>query len=157
MTDDAVRAALSEFHAVALTLYGEASGEPIEGRVFVGCVARNRLNSGRYGSDYKAVVHKRLQFSCWWIEGGRSNFDRVMALARQLLEAEYAERTTFHRDPVFEECAFLTEGLMGGQIRDRAKGATHYCTRALYQTDPPHWTKGRVAVVKCGAHVGFRL
>ena len=82
MTDEQVRAALDDWQALTLTLYGEASAEPIEGKVAVGCVVRNRVQTpNRYGSTYRAVCHQRAQFSCWWTFGGVPNYRRVMAPA----------------------------------------------------------------------------
>jgi len=157
MHDSEVKAALRDFHALALTLWGEARGEPIEGKVFVGSVIRNRVNKpGRFGNTYRAVCLARLQFSCWWKAGGGANYDRVMARARATV-GDYADRSVLPRDPSFEECCFVAEGIIGGQLLDRSKGADHYMTSALFRSTPPEWAKGKTPIVTVGAHVGFKL
>lgn len=159
MTDAEIKAALPEFYALALTILGEASGEPIEGKVFVGCIVRNRVreNKVRYGGNtYEGVCLKRAQFSCWFPWGGQANYDRVLAQGRRLL-GDHVEIAVTPKDPALDECLFIAEGVIGGQLKDRANGANHYCTTALWKTKPPDWAKGRTPVVVCGAHVGFRL
>ena len=72
MTDADLVAGLSDTHTVALTLYAEARGEPIEGRIAVANVIRNRvrLQKARYGFSPKQVCLKAHQFSCWLPDGG---------------------------------------------------------------------------------------
>ena len=49
MTLDPLFATLDDAQVIALTLYGEARGEGVEGRIAVANVIRNRLTSGRWG------------------------------------------------------------------------------------------------------------
>jgi spore germination cell wall hydrolase CwlJ-like protein len=43
MTDAELVGQLSQLDTLALTIYGEARGERVEGRVAVACVVRNRI------------------------------------------------------------------------------------------------------------------
>ncbi len=49
---------------LAMCIFGEARGEGDEGKLAVGCVVRNRVNSeGRYGVGFPGVILKPWQFS----------------------------------------------------------------------------------------------
>lgn len=51
---------------LAKTIYGEARGENIETMLAVAWVIRNRVNGPDWmGNDYRSVVLKPYQFSCW--------------------------------------------------------------------------------------------
>lgn len=158
MTDLEVRTALDDYHALALTIFGEARGEPIEGKVFVGSVIRNRVKRPkRYGDTYARVCLARAQFSCWWQAGGKANFDLVMAKARLVVDADHVDRASTPSDAALEECRWVASGILSGALGDRALGATHYITRALWRSAPPEWAKGQTPSVEVGSHVGFRL
>ncbi|MFW0755465.1 cell wall hydrolase [Pseudomonas sp. H11T01] len=51
------------------TLWGEARGEGLAGRIAVGWTIRNRVNDGKakswWGEGYAGVCLKVWQFSCW--------------------------------------------------------------------------------------------
>lgn len=152
MTDEATIAALNAAQTLALTISGEADTERVEGKIFVGCVVRNRVQRGTYGGNtYKAVCLSHLQFSCWWPQGGRENYERVMMLATGIL------LPIPHIPAALWESLYLAEGIIAGQLQDRSLGATHYVTKALYRVKPPNWTIGLSAVVEVGAHLGFKL
>lgn len=143
-TDTEIRAALGFREAVALTLWGEARAEPIEGIVGVACVIRNRRLAT--GHDWARIVHAKLQFSCWWRQGGEANFTRVMTLARSMLTGM----------PImadgWRECLWVADGVMANYVRDNTGGARHYLTKTLLETKPPAWAKGRTPSVVLGHH-----
>lgn len=156
MTDSEVRAALDDFHALSLTLWGEARGESVEGQIFVASVIRNRVKvPKRYGDTYAKVCTARAQFSCWWAFGGAANFRDLMARARAIVDADYAERIP--ADPPLKQCRWIASGIISGDLLDRAAGSTHYITRQLWTTAPPDWAKGQTPAITVGSHVGFRL
>jgi hypothetical protein len=157
MTDAEIKADLDELHVVALTLWGEARGEPVEGRIFVGSVIRNRVQTPRrFGDTYDKVCLARAQFSCWLRAGGPENYAAVMARAR-LFAGDYAERPSGLLDADLQEMIFLAEGIIGGQLKDNARGANHYCTSRMFSANPPDWAKGKRPIVEVGAHVGFKI
>jgi hypothetical protein len=89
MTRDELRTWLSPLPdeaILALTLYGEARGEPIEGIIAVGCVIRNRVNDTkkRWPNTYRGVCLQPWQFSALNVTGGGVNHDRVIAMAKKL-------------------------------------------------------------------------
>lgn len=152
MTDDQIREALTEPQVLALTLYGEARSEQLEGRVAVGCVIRNRVESGRWGSSYREVCLKKWQFSCWIPEGGLANYEIVMSAARMLLRKDRVV-------PVLGECLWIADGLMAGVLLDRVKGANHYyAPKAMKPAGRvPGWAKGKTPHVTVGEHRFFTL
>jgi len=151
MTREQIKAALTDRDALICTLLGEAASEPIEGQVAVASVIRRRvLNPRWWGSGYKGVCLKPSQFSCWWEQNG--NTEAVYALAEHLVK----------RLPlgggVLPQLQWIAEGIIGEQIRDRAKGSDHYLTVALYGSmKAPEWARQATPVVKVGSHQFFRL
>lgn len=144
MTDNEIKTALSALDAVALTLWGEARNEPVEGIVGVANVIRHRQL--KTGHAWKTVVHQRLQFSCWWPQGGAANYERVIALARKLVTGQAVTSSSWH------ECLWVAEGIIAGRIRDNVQGARHYLTTALFEAKPPAWAKGGRVVARLGHH-----
>lgn len=150
MTVAEIRAALTDVDAVALTLWGEARNEPIESIVAVANVIAHRRAARM--ETWKAIVHRRAQFSCWWSTGGAANklnAERVYATARQLVDGDAPTAAAWI------ECRWVAEGIVAGRPRDNVKGARHYCTTVLLKSAPPAWTKGRTPAVTIGAHAFF--
>jgi hypothetical protein len=150
MSDQELLAQLSAPAVLALTIFGEARNQPIEGKVAVGSVIRNRLASGRWGHDYKAVCLAPWQFSCWTPKGGQANYETVLAAARTLL------RPDGHRGPDLRECVWVADGLISDVLRDRVANCQHYMTRELWHSHPPSWAKGLDPAIRIGDHVFFR-
>lgn len=151
MDDGQVMQALSDRDAVALTLWGEARGEPIDGLVGVANVIRNRFARAR-SRTWKQVVHKPAQFSCWSPAGGdaeRANYTRVIGAARVLVSGSPLEA------PGLERCAIVADLVIADALRDTVAGARHYCTVALFKSAPPAWAKGREPDVVLGAQAFF--
>ncbi len=151
MGDDvAVKARLSELHAVALTLFGEARNEPIAGVIAVANVIENRAKHSGFGR--KTEVHKRAQFSCWSPAGGpaeQHNHAVVMAAAAELLAGVKVSA------PGYARCQTVADVLLADALTDLTGGARHYCTTALLKVAPPTWAMGRTASVVIGAHSFF--
>lgn len=128
----AVKAALKDHQALALTMIAEAAGDGREGgssveeRLAVGCVVRNRVLNRRWPKTFAAVCLQRLQFSCW-NPGLDANHVRLMALAERLITD--GEATA---DPMLAETLYLAHGIIGGLILDRTGGATcYYAPKAM--------------------------
>jgi spore germination cell wall hydrolase CwlJ-like protein len=157
MTDQETRDRLSDFGALAITLYGEARSEPVEGRIAVGSVIRNRLRTPRrFGQTYRAVCHARAQFSCWWAFGGELNYAAVYRLARATVEHQ-ALPLRGEELKLYQECQFIAEGIIAKQLRDRVKLATHYYNPLAMKPrgTVPEWARGLTPVAKVGQHLFF--
>lgn len=159
MTDVELKERLSDFVALALTIYGEARGEPVEGKIAVGCVVRNRVaHPKRFAFTYRDVCLQRAAFSCWWTFGGRENY----ALIRRLAETWIAGGTQDLSGPdlaTLHECVYIAEGIVGGQLRDRTGGANHYYAPAAMRPKGavPEWARHRDPVARVNGHRFFKL
>lgn len=134
---------LSDLDCVALTIWGEARNQPVEGKIGVAHVIRNRYLSRRWGESYPGVVFRRGQFSCWRPEGGAENYAALQALVDQVRQGHMPD------DPVLRECYWIAQGVLGGQCRDNVEGATHYYASGILA---PRWTHGHTPVRELGAH-----
>lgn len=152
MNDDDVVAALSAPQAVALTLYGEARSQRVEGRIAVANVIRNRVRLERaaFGLGYKGVCLKAWQFSCWLPQGGRSNYELVMRTARSVVEAT-------HTGAMMRECLWIADGVMQDRVMDNVRGATHYYSPAAMvpKDSEPAWAKGLSPAAILGGHLFY--
>jgi N-acetylmuramoyl-L-alanine amidase len=154
MTTDDIKELLTDRHAVALTIFGEARAEPLVGQVAVGCVIRNRLaRPTRFGASWKLVCLRKLQFSCWWEQGGAANFAAVMAAAERLVSGfEPAPRSAL------AHALWVADGVMQAGTPDVTQDANHYLTAALLREKPPGWTLPPARkVADIGAHVFYKV
>lgn len=160
MTDTEQIASLASDQVLAITLYGEARSEPVEGRIAIASVIRNRVNTDIgndskpdwWGEGYRGVCLAPWQFSCWTPKGGpgqQQNYDVVMAVVRAALNG-------VSPGPVMRECLWLALGIISGDLRDRVNGATHYLTADLFRINPPLWAKGKTPPVRIGSHLFFK-
>lgn len=134
---------LSEREVVALTIYGEARGEPLEGRVAVACVIRNRVRRpGWWGHGYREVCLKPAQFSCW--NATDPNRDVLEAASQRLQDGE-----TSPGDTLWQECLWIADGVMADKITDRVGQATHYYESHIA---PPRWVDGATLVTVVAHH-----
>lgn len=154
MTATEVRLALSELNTLALTIFGEARGEEIEGKIAVASVIRNRARDPkRWPDDIKGVCLEKSQFSCWSTAGGAANYRTVMELAEKLVTMP-----AYIPEPMMRECQWIAEGILSGVVRSRVGGANHYMTRQRWETNPlPKWAKGQRPTAFVLRHVFFLL
>lgn len=154
MTFEQIRAALlsRQRDAVALTLSGEAAGEPMNGRVAVAWVIHNRAaKPGWWGRDDASVCLARWQFSCWW-ETRSPNSIRLYALADRHLNLALTPADRAALDPLLA----IADGVLSGVTPDPTNGATHYLTTALLKAAPPPWAKGQTPCAVICRHSFFK-
>jgi N-acetylmuramoyl-L-alanine amidase len=148
MTEDEIRTNLTGVNTLALTIFGEARGEPIEGKIAVANVIRNRAHPVDE-PHVKAVCLAPLQFSCW-NPGVDPNHQRVLAQAEKVL-------TNAPLDAIYRECLFIAQGTVGGAFQDNTGGATNYLTTELLKSDrAPRWAAQMQPTVVIGAHSFLR-
>lgn len=128
----------------ALTVYGEARGEPDLGKVAVAWVIRNRAEHPRWwGHDIRSVCISPNQFSCW--SGDESNDANMTEMQRQV----------DHPTALFLECKRIVVDVFDNKISDPTGGADHYLlTSAVSKVS---WSKGKTPTAVIGAHSFFRL
>lgn len=131
---------------LALTLYGEARGEPIESVIAVGCVARNRVKS-KINSTYNDIVHKPRQFSCWNDEDPNKSMLEMMKL-----------NIDNNKNTVFLQCVFIAGGIIDEKLLSNIGRSMNYLETNLYKklkkTNPNHWAS-KLSVVAVKGHHTF--
>lgn len=131
----------------ALTIYGEARGESLEGKAAVANVIKNRKRSGRWGATYESVCLAPYQFSCWTPKGGLSNYTLIKTLNEAANKGD-----TLPDDPILRECFGIADAA-DSWLRDNVKTAQHYL---VTQLNPwPSWALGHLPVVIIGNHSFF--
>lgn len=130
----------------ARTVWGEARGEPFEGKVAVMWVIRNRAERPRWWSrnpdnipddTVEAVCKDPLQFSAW--NPSDPNSKRLPII-------------TFST-PQFPECLTAVAGVLSGNCPDPTGGADSYHTIQIL----PAWAENRHPTVVIGNHAFYRL
>ena len=148
MTRDQILKQLSPQEVLGLTIYGEARGEAIEGQVAVGCVIRNRLNTGKY-TTYSQICLENEQFSCW--DENDPNYPMLIDLANRLAKEEPI--TNIH----LKQCMYIAVGIKSYALGDNTGGANHYVTKKLLDEKPPDWAIDRYGDKTIGNHVFFNI
>lgn len=119
-------AVLTTITCLALNIYHEARGEPVEGQIAVAQVTLNRVDSPRYPDDVCAVVFDDGQFT--WT----------------------AAQAEVHEHLEFSLASLIAELSLQGEFPDLVYGATHY-----YNPDKanPYWAEVLQPIGKIGNHV----
>jgi conjugal transfer mating pair stabilization protein TraG len=158
MSDLEYRNALDDLQATTITLFAEGRGEPIDFRIAVACVIRNRVaHPSRFAATYRGVCLQRQQFSCWIPAGGAENADLCTQLTRALVD-----RTTLPLTPleaeIFRETWWVAEATIGSILRDRSNGSTHYYSPAAMKPKgtAPAWAKGLSPATTVNGSLFFR-
>ena len=143
---------VSDEQILALTLFGEASSEPIEGIVAVGNVIANRRTDEqqRWGRTWRRVCLQPSQFSCWNPIGGEKNYARLLKMTTAVVEQGKALK-----HPPFEQCAWVALGIARNALFDRVKHSNHYHTAAL--SPRPSWAQNRIPALQVHRHVFYAL
>lgn len=128
---------MTDLDALALTIWGEARGEPIEGKIGVAMVMRNRLlQKYRGASSYVDVVTAKAQFSCWTEESS------AMGSALESLLAG-------HPTTILALCVEIARATINGYLSDNTHGANHYYANTIQE---PVWAKGSPTLASLGHH-----
>lgn len=122
-----------DLDVLARTIYGEARGEDIAGKVAVANVVMNRVKTFRSliasgvrkltfgnGSITSACLYK-YQFSCW--NEKDPNREKILAVKGS--------------DLYFAECIVVAKVAMAGLLVDNTAGSTHY--HVISMGFPPSW------------------
>jgi len=126
---------LDPLTVVALTVWGEARGEPPQGQLAVACVIRNRMMREPWTArDPGGVCLQRKQFSCW-----NQNDPNGGAMLRALVDGALDDQLAIARN------VFLR-----GQP-DVTGGATHYHAKSI----TPSWAASLRKTVTIGNHVFY--
>nr|WP_314442859.1 cell wall hydrolase [uncultured Sphingomonas sp.] len=133
-TQDQAAAALNEQEeCIAIAVYHEARGEPLDGQLAVAEVIMNRAASGRYPASWCAVVKQPWQFSFVNPRSGR-----MPGVNKSSASWAYAQAIT---------------RIAVGQFADALPGDVLW-----YHADyvAPSWGRRLAKVEKIGAHIFYR-
>lgn len=151
-TPDPRLSSLSSTDLFLVTLFGEASGEPVEGQIAVAHNFKNRLESGRWGDSYHDVLLGWAQYSCLWPTLGGRNHTRVLAFAEQFSPLLPAPPSLSSLDPTAQQLAWVTKGVVEGLVKDNTFGALHYYAVG---TPTPSWARGAKLTTQKGRHLFY--
>jgi spore germination cell wall hydrolase CwlJ-like protein len=126
-----------ELDCLALTIYFEARGEPLQGKLAVGYVVINRVGDKEFPANVCQVVQQggeaeryRCQFS-WWCDG-RS--DKPVDLV------------------AWRKSRAVAWEVLSGESDDPTRGALWYHTHHVQ----PDWRNKLVKIHKIGDHLFYR-
>lgn len=127
----------ADLYCMARTIYGEARGEDLDGKIAVAHVILNRFRSGKWfaGLSLAETCLQPRQFSCW--NDGDPNRAPVM-------EADIGDRA-------FAESLYAALGAMTGHFADPTARSCHYHADSAR----PGWARGRLPAVTIGRHVFY--
>jgi hypothetical protein len=147
MTEADVLASLTDEEALTLTIWGEARGEPLEGKAAVASVIINRTkHPDRFADTIRDVCLQPRQFSCWAAladpsGAGAANHAKLMAMLERLKAGAFSMDIDGR---VLAECHWVAKGYLQGALQSRIGDADHYLTRALWNSaQRPSWANGR--------------
>lgn len=127
---------LSDLETFALTLYGEARGEPIAGKVAVANVILNRWHTGyRHKMNVKDVCLDKWQFSCW--NKNDPNRDKMLSLDME--------------DPALCECRVIAHLGISDLLQNNIGTSRHY----KVTTVAANWAEGHDPDYAIGHHEFF--
>jgi len=125
------------------TLFGEVRGEPIEGQVGVANVIWTR--AGKNADRLQAVCLAWAQFSCLWPSLDANGFANVKDFVQTRMGAP--ERLA----PSERQLRLIVQGILGGDLLDNTKGATHYFASYI---PTPSWAHAPAEVTaRLGKHI----
>ena len=147
----ALVAPLSDQDILALTLFGEARGEPIEGQIAVAQVIRNRVridigNDGKpdwWGEGYRGVCLAPKQFSCW------NDGDPTQ---KAIIDKVGVLRVSLDPGQPMRQLHWIAHGIIDGDVFGTLHGATHYHAESI----APSWAKSMIVVARKGHHIFYR-
>jgi len=122
-----------DIETLARTIWGEARGEPQQGKVAVAWVVLNRAAGKKKLGE---VCRAKWQFSCWNPDDPNRAKMANVTLA----------------DPVYRDCMLAALSVVQGRAGpDPTEGSKHYHTKDV----TPYWSRGKVPVCQIGAHLFF--
>ena len=143
---------LSDTQMLALTIYGEARGEPLKGKIAVGLVVLEREKMKRWGKGIKKVVLSPYQFSCFLPSD--VNHKKLKNIADNW-------KVSFNRNKTLQEVYYIADGIMNRKLTNFSFSSivlgvhhnrpTHFKTKAVN----PRWAKKMKMVAEIGNHQFF--
>lgn len=138
---------MTDQDALTLTIWGEARGEPIEGKLGVAAVMRNRfLTHYRGAQSYVDVCTAHAQFSAWTDEAAQMQQEEDILTGDPTL--------AHHSDPALRLCWEIAKATIAGALPDPTHGANHYYAVSI---PSPSWATGVSPMASLGQHRFFNV
>ena len=140
---------LSPAQVLALTIFGEARGEPTPGKIAVGSVILERVDHRDWdGKTIPEVCFKKWQFSCY--NERDPNYPRLLHIAERW-DGEMATSKTLN------ECFGIALGLINGSIpRTPEIAKNHVCQYATsLGAMSATWDDRMKVIAHIGAHIFY--
>lgn len=133
-----------EMMCMAIAIYFEARGEPLEGKVAVGQVIMNRVNDPRYPSDACSVVREAEYYS-WNPTIPIRNRCQFSFFCDGKSDAPENEKE-------FDSCVLVAKAIVYGELEDVVQGATHYHSIKVQ----PNWADKNKQVRRIAKHIFYK-
>jgi hypothetical protein len=127
---------------MALTMWGEARNQGVEGMRAVGHVIHNRWVARRNGAYVTDTVSAAWQFSCW----NQGDPNRAAMLNIEALPKHGEDYR------LWLVAKRVAGEILSGRSADPTGGALFYHTKAVQ----PAWSRGVASVTQIGSHLFFR-
>jgi len=138
---------LDEIQLMALVIYGEARGEPRDGKIAVGSVILERVDHREWdGKTIHEVCLMPLQFSC--LRPADPNFK-----ALRLIAEDWPSK--FLRSQSLQECYQVADGLIKGDIPRTSEIAQAHCCQYKTITCKASWADKMTLILTTGNHQFF--
>ena len=125
----------ADIESAARTVYGEARGEPEQGKIAVAWVIRNRAKRGGWwGNDVDTVCRFPFAFSCW--NNNDPNKSKILKVGIE--------------DESFRLCLIAVAAAFSDIAPDPTSGSTHY--HVASQPFPKSWGDPKEPAVIIGNH-----
>ena len=121
---------------LARAIFAEAAGELYSGKVAVGWVVRNRVESKKFPNTYWGVIFQRAQFS-----GVNS---KLWKLTYDL------KKMTPYQLSMWQDCLKIAQDVIEGRVSDPTNGSDHYYNPSLVSLS---WAKKMKLTVMIGNHL----
>lgn len=137
-----ILAGMPDEEILATTIFLEAGGESIKGKLAVGWVVLNRVKLGRrhYGSGggISGVCLKPFQFSCF--NSNDPGLGKSLGINKN--------------SQVYMSCLEAAREVLAGKVEDPTGGATHYFNPRVCGI--PKWSRGMDFCGQIGRHFFYR-
>jgi len=135
---------VGQLNLLTALVWGEARGEPYDGKFAVACVVINRKNDPRWPDTIEDVILQRLQFSCFNLNDNNHH---------EVLNAVIPSRNWSNM--TWRECRSASQLALGRWREDITRGANHYL--ATWFKKKPSWAVENCITANIGWHIFYKL
>lgn len=124
---------LNNYYLLALCIWRESRGEPVEGKILVAQTIKNRVDDGRWPDTYSAVITQPLQFS---------------AFNKNDIQVNYYPKPD---DKEWADCVAVADLIM--DLREQVSKCNHYHNKTV----KPNWADPTKVTNRVGNHIFYSL